>query len=139
MKKRIIIFFSALALLAGCEIFVIGRPDAKVKTEKAEIDRFTPKGSLLLFKTELDSNNIAAAARMLSDSTGRRLSAVDQYEQYNEMLRLKNLIGLKKITSLEEDSLSPYHYAIRIEIDSFRRMDFNLTKIENYWYISNYK
>jgi hypothetical protein len=139
MKLHIFIIFASLALMIGCEIFVIGKPDGTKKAERLEIDRFTAKGSLMLFKTELDSSNIPAAARMLADSTGRKLPALNQYEMYNEMRRLKNLIGKKAITYWEEDSLSPYHYRIKLEVDSFRTVDFSMTKIDKYWYITGYK
>lgn len=137
--KSYILLFILLIILPGCEIFVIGKPDGKKQTERTEIDRFTPRGTLMLFKAELDSNNIPAAARMLADSTGRKLPALSQYEMYNEMRRLKNLIGNKVFTNIEEDSISPYHTNIKIEVDSFKSVGFNLAKIEKYWYITGFK
>ncbi len=134
------ILFISLILITGCEIFVIGTPDGKkLQASKMEIDRFTASGTVMLFKTELDSGNIPAAARMLADSSGRKLPALGQYEMYNEMRRLRNLIGNKPFTMFSEDSLSPYHSSIEIEVDSFRRVDFHLSKIDKLWYITGIK
>ncbi len=136
--KRIIIFTALALLAAACELIVIGKPD-KPAGPKYTIDRTNPTGTVLLFKTELDSNNIPAAARILADSTGRRYLAYEMYEMYDELMRVRRLIGNDKINKIQSDSITPVQYNIRLQFADEKSMYFYTSRFGEYWYIVGYE
>lgn len=136
--KKIIILAAASIIAAACELIVIGKPD-KDHGPVYRIDRNNPTGTVLLFKSELDSNNIPAAARMLADSTGRKYLAYEMYELYDELSRVKRLVGSTKIETIRSDSITPTQYNIRLSLSNDRRMYFYTSKFGELWYIVGYE
>ena len=138
MNKIIAIISVMIIILSGCEIFTIGKP-VKKKSNLPEINRDTPLGTVLLFKYELDSNNIPAATQILADSNGKRYIALEQYELYDEVARIGRLIGRKKVIGNSSDSLNPSLYKITLSLEDSRSMIFTTNKISDMWYIIKYE
>lgn len=138
MNKIIAIASVLIILLASCEIFTIGKP-VKKKKQAIDISRDTPTGAVMLFKYELDSNNIPAATRILADSTGKLYLALQQYELYEEVARVGRLIGRKKVMNMTKDSISPTMFKVNLSLDEGRDMLFTTTFISDMWYIIKYE
>jgi len=124
-----------MLVLNSCELITIGSK----KQKPIEISQRTPIGTVLLFKTELDSNNIPAATRILAKSDGKQFLAVQKYELYDEVARLQRLISNKKITSVISDSLTESSYKIKVELDYLKSISFTTSRINDFWYIVDYK
>ncbi len=124
-----------ILLIGGCELIVIG---SKAKPVVA-IDRTSPVGTVYLFKTELDSNNVAAATEILARPNGTEYLALEQYELYNEVARIGRIIRDLPVTDVKTDSLKPDLYRVNIEFDYIRPMKFSTLLINNDWYIVQYE
>ncbi len=134
MKK--LLLFGFLIFLAGCEIFSIGSSGKKVKT--IEINQKSPMGAVYLFKTELDSSNIPAAAQILASPDGKPYLAIERLELYDDVARVGRIIAGKPITSITADSVSPVSYKVSVEFNYIKKMLFTTHKIEELWFITNY-
>ncbi|MBM2814823.1 MAG: hypothetical protein HW421_1585 [Ignavibacteria bacterium] len=135
MKKNIAILFTIIAI-SGCELIVIG----SVKQKKAYgLNPDTPIGAVLLFKTEIDSNNIPAAAKLLASQDGKVYLAFEKYELYDELTRFGRIIRNRGITAVREDSLAPESYRVNLELDYNHSISFTASKISDNWYITNYR
>lgn len=136
MYKQAIIFIFILSI-SGCELVSVGDKTPKKQTEKF-FDQNSPFGAIYLFITELDSNNIPAATVILADSTGKTFNAVDQYEMYYDIARLKRKITNKSITDLWCDTLSKDVYRYKVELDYTKIVSFTAQKVGDKWFITNY-
>ena len=132
--KNIKYIILVLLVLSGCELITIGSK----KPKPIEVSQKTPIGTVLLFKTELDSNNIPAATRILAKSDGKQFLAIQKYELYDEVARLQRLISNKKITAVKSDSLTESSYKVRVELDYLKSISFTTSKIKDFWYITDY-
>lgn len=140
MKKILYIFilFSTLTFLFSCEMFVIGSPAPKKKTTII-IDRSTAVGTVCLFKIELDSNNIMAAANMLATAKGEMYLASERYELTYDLGRLQRLLAGKPITKIDTDSLSDSNYNLNVEFNNTLVFQFSTIKIRDEWFITKYE
>lgn len=135
--NKIIFIFTASLLLTSCEIITIGNPNATHK-EVINFNQESPLGALYLFITELDSNNVPAAAQLLAYPEGEIMLPIEKYELYYEIQRMQRKISLKPITKLLRDTLETEHYRFRIEFDYLTNVSFDTKKIAENWYIVNY-
>ncbi|MFP4368038.1 MAG: hypothetical protein ACLFR2_00505 [Candidatus Kapaibacterium sp.] len=133
---RIILYIIFLAILNSCELIVIGTKYSK--QEIFNIDQTSAIGTVYLFKTELDSNNISAATQLLADSAGYKYLAIEKYEMRYEIARVKRLIGDMPITLVRTDTLTNHSQKINVEFDYLKRMSFRTEMIDSAWYIVSY-
>jgi hypothetical protein len=133
---RIITILAISTLLTSCEIFTIGSPP---KPKPIDIDQKSAIGAVYLFKTELDSNNVRAATRLLVDDNGAGYLAIDKYEMYFEIARIGRLIGMQPITEVIADTLSDKQHQIDVQFDYLRTFSFTATKIDSNWFIIDYE
>jgi hypothetical protein len=132
--KKIIIIICLAVCAGGCELFVIGTKKEPV----VEVNQNSALGAVYLFKAELDSNNIRAATEIFANPGGQPILAIDKYEMFDELDRIRRLIGDKPITLVETDSLSLSTLEVNIEFDYLRTLKFTTAKISDNWYIINY-
>ena len=133
IKKTL--FLLIIIGLSSCELIVL---TSKKKNRTMELSQRTPVTTVFLFKSELDSNNLKAASELLLQSNGSPYMAIQKYELFDDLSRLKRIIGGKPVTSYAMDSLSPVNYTVKMEIDYLKLMTFNTLKINESWYITNY-
>ncbi len=132
-KSLFITIFLSAALLAGCELFVIGtkhKPSIEA-SQKSSI------GAVLLFKTELDSANSIAATELLAGKDKHKLLAIEKYEMSDEISRLGRIISQKPITLLKADTLSPDSHRVLLELDYQKKLTFSAARIKGAWYITD--
>lgn len=134
MMKKILILLILIGL-SSCELIVL---TSKKKNKAMELSQRTPVTTVFLFKSELDSNNIKAASELLLQSNGAPYMAIQKYELFDELSRLKRIIGGKPVTSYAADSLSPVNYTVKMEIDYLKLMTFSAMKVNDAWFITNY-
>jgi hypothetical protein len=132
--KKTQLFIVITLLLYGCELLVIGTK----KTKAIEISQRNPIGTIYLFKTELDSNNIHSAVQFLAMPSGKLFLAEERYELYDDMSRLQRIIGSKPITKIKADTISASNLKIDVEFDYTKSISFTTEKINDYWYITSY-
>ncbi len=58
---------------------------------------------------------------------------------YYEIARMKRIISSKPITYVTYDTISDDTEKINMEIDYIRTIIFKTEKLNNYWYITEYK
>jgi len=133
---KIILFVSIALILLSCELIVIGKKPGEIKP--LEYDRHSPIGSVVVFKTELDSNNISAASDIIATKDGKYLLAIDRYENEYELERVRRVISKRKITKIKQDTLSEHNIKIILELDYYKYISFNTSLIDGLWYITNY-
>ncbi len=134
-KQQYLLFFVILSTLSSCRMFEIGEPPRK---EVIEYSQNNPLGAVLLFKTELDSNNTPAATGLLAQPNGQHYLAIEQVEMYDEIDRLKRLISRKPVTRIRADTLNNNSLEINVELEYLRNLSFTTLKINENWYIVNY-
>jgi hypothetical protein len=134
MKKTLSIIICTI-LLSSCEMIVITN---KKNVISRDISQNSPLGAIYLFKTELDSNNISAATQTLATPEGGRYLAIDRYDMYDEIARIKRIIDKMPVTAERSDSLSVNSYRFQVEFDYLRKFSFTTAKIDSYWYIIRY-
>jgi hypothetical protein len=136
MKKIAVLLFIAFCAV-GCELWVIG-----TKREKpVEVNQESALGAIYLFKAELDSNNIPAATQIMARPKGKPYLAVEKYDMYYELERLRRLIGQMPITYVVADSavLTKTSEYFSVQFDYLYTFIFTTEKINNSWYITSYK
>lgn len=134
--KKTFIFFGLILLLWGCELFTIGTASKKIKP--VEVNQKSPIGSVYLFKTELDSNNIPAATKILARPEGKHYLAIEKLDLYDEVERLGRRLANKPITYIKADSLNLLSYKVSVEFDYIHKMQFTTFKIDDAWFITEY-
>ncbi|MCB0701460.1 MAG: hypothetical protein KDC55_02010 [Ignavibacteriae bacterium] len=124
-----------LLFLTSCELFVIGnnRPPKEV----IDITQETAIGAAMLFTTELQLENVPAAAQLLSDNTGR-FSAVRQQEEYYNLARLTRILNNRKITRVIADTITLDLHNIKLEYDYVKEFSFSMKEIDSLWYIMDF-
>ena len=124
-----------LLFLTSCELFVIGnnRPPKEV----IDITQETAIGAAMLFTTELQLENVPAAAQLLSDNTGR-FSAVRQQEEYYNLARLTRILNNRKITRVIADTITLDLHNIKLEYDYVKELSFSMKEIDSLWYIMDF-
>ncbi len=134
MYRLILPVISLMIFLCSCELIVIGaKPKAQV-----DISQNNPLGAVILFKTELDSNNVQAAAQVLASPSGKKYLAIEKYDLYDEVHRIMRVIGNKSITGVKSDTTSAGGLRINIELNYLNQLTFTTYKINNNWYIISY-
>ncbi|OGU13043.1 MAG: hypothetical protein A2X61_03535 [Ignavibacteria bacterium GWB2_35_12] len=134
--KKTFIFFGLLLFLWGCELFVIGTASKKIRP--VEVNQKSPIGTIYLFKTELDSNNIPAATKILATPKGTQYLAIEKLDLYDEVERLGRILSNKPITYIRADSLTQLSYKVSVEFDYIHKMSFTTYKIDDAWFITEY-
>lgn len=132
MKFFIIIF----CFLCSCELIVIGTPPSEVPPLNPSQNNSLGTG--LIFKAELDTNNISEASQYLNKS--KPLNAFQRYEEYYWDLEiLKNYIKNRKITLVKSDTISEDQIDQAIELDYIKWLNITTIKKDSLWFISNYQ
>jgi hypothetical protein len=131
-------YFLIILLLANsCELIVIGKKPIEVKT--VIVSRDNPTGTVLLFKAEINANNIKAATDFIASPNGHRLRAIDKLDIYDDLPRYHNI--LKKantITNIYEEKLANDIIRINVELDYIRNLTCDTKKINDIYYIVNF-
>lgn len=126
-----------LILLSSCELIVIGEIPQEVKT--ITISRSNPVGTVLLFKTELDSNNIPAATDFMATPTGHKIMAVNKLDYYTELPMLRNKLKNLEISNIYEQHLDDNLIRVNVEFGYIRNLICDTKKLDSFYYIVNYK
>jgi hypothetical protein len=134
MNKAVLLLL--VMVLTGCELIIIGN---ERKPKPIDVNQKSAIGAVLLFKLELDSNNIPAATGILASPQGRRFLAIEKYELYDEVARLGRKIANRNVTSLKTDTLSGSTYNIVLELNYSKSLSFTTSKINDNWYIVAYR
>lgn len=95
----------------------------------------TARGTVMLFKAELDNNNIAAATRILARDSGVPYLAIEKYEMQNEIARLGRRLANRDITALSVDTLSTEKYKLHTEFSWIKEVTFTTVRMDGLWYI----
>lgn len=125
-------------ILVSCELIVIGEKQP-IKREVINYNQESALGTVFLFKTELDSNNVPAATRLLASPEGTLYLALEQYDNYFEVERVKRLLSAKPVTQYKSDTISNEKQVLDVQFDYLTNFRFETTKINDNWYIVNYK
>lgn len=133
---RITCFIFLLLFTSSCELFVIGN-NRKPK-EVIDLDQSSAVGTAMLFTKELQLDNVAGAAQLLSN-TEKRLSAVQQEQQYYNLARLTRILNERKISRTIVDTLALDLRNVRLEFDYLREFNFSIRKIDTLWYIMEFR
>lgn len=136
--RHIYIFISIALFMTSCEVFVIKAPHREAKTA-VDMTQRTPLGAVYLLKAELDSNNVLGAMSIIASPQGNKYLAIERYERINDLSRLKRMIAQKRITEIRTDTLSADTFDINLEFDWSKKMKFTASKIDNSWYVVDYK
>ena len=133
MHKRLSPYaLACLFMLGGCDLVRLGGNPRPVLPD---LDQATAQGVVRLFKAELDSNNIAAATRMLAREDGKPYLAIEKYEKRDEIARLGRRIAHRNITGVRIDTLSPTSQRLRTEFSYIKEVTFTTVKLNSLWYI----
>jgi hypothetical protein len=133
IRTSITVFFSVFLL--SCELIVIGTPPQQVKP--IEIDRSTGVGAAMLFKEEIDTNNIQAAAEIIDLKPPQKLKAIGRYDLYYDLIATKNVIDDREITAIIEDTLSQDEIDIILELNYTKRLFLKTFLRDSLWYIQD--
>ena len=133
--KQLIIAIIFLSFLSSCELIVLS---SKKRNKTVELSQRTPVTTVHLFKNELDENNIKAASELLLQANGTPYLAIQKYELFDELRRIKRIIGGKPVTAFNSDSLNPVTYKVKMEFDYLKSMTFTTQKINESWFIISY-
>jgi hypothetical protein len=136
MKNTIILIICSL-VASSCEIITI---NSKTPAKKQELPtQNTAVGAFLLFKSELDSNNISGALQIVAKPDGAKMTGSEKYDKFEEMKMLRRLLEQKQVTAINADTVNNDSLRLNVEFDYIRIITFSTVRIDNYWYISNYK
>ncbi len=133
---RIISTTLILLFLTSCELFVIGnnRPPKKV----IDITQESAIGGAMLFTTELQLENVAGAAQLLSDNMGR-YSANRQQEQYYNLARLTRILKERKVTRVIADTITIELHNVKLEFDYVKEFAFSMRHLDSLWYVMDFR
>ncbi len=121
-----------LAMLGGCDIIKLGGNPAPIIPD---LDQKTAQGVVRLFKAELDSNNVAAATRVLARENRQPYLAIEKYEKRYEIERLGRRIAHRNITGVKVDTLSSTSQRLHTEFSYIKEVTFTTAMLDNLWYI----
>jgi hypothetical protein len=135
MKNLVLLFL--LLSLSSCELIVVGTRTQLVVPDKVEYNQNTALGTIYLFKAELDSNNVPAASQYLKKDNGDTYLAIERYEKFYEIHRIRRMISSSEITDIKSEMSIPNQMKYRIEFDFRRKLSFTTLKVKNYWFITD--
>lgn len=121
------------ALLSSCDLVRLGGRPAPIVPD---LDQKTAQGVVRLFKAELDSNNIAAATRVLARPNNQPYLAIEKYEKRYEIARLGRRIAHRRITGLKADTVSTTLQRLHTEFSYIKEVTFTTAKLDGLWYIT---
>jgi len=133
--KTIAAFAAFCLFFCGCELIVL---TSKRQIPVIDLSQKTPVGTIYLFKSQLDSNNFKEATELMLQSNGKPYLAIQKYELFDDLKRLKRIIGQKPVTSYKSDSLAPDAAKVKLELDYLKAITFTTQRMNNLWYIINY-
>lgn len=136
MKNWIFILFLSL-FNTGCELIVIGTRAIPETREIVEYNQKSALGTIYLFKAELDSNNVPAASNFIRKSDGDKYLAIERYERFYDIHRVRRMISSHEITDIKFDSFRNDMLVYKLEFNFRRKLYFNALKIDNDWYITD--
>jgi hypothetical protein len=119
----------------GCELIDISK---KITTRHINLTQDTPEGLVYLFMAEIDSSNSRGATALICGNDGKSILAIDKYEMYEEIERLKRSVTFNPVTKMRFDTLSDKKMKVRMEIDYFKNYSFIAEKLDSTWFISGY-
>lgn len=132
--KQVYSYLVFVATLAGgCELFTVGKSSSQ--TQEVERSQRTSAGVVHLWKSEIDSANVTAAAELMRSKTGKPLLAVERYEMSDGFKRWIKIIGGKPITSTTTDTVSAQQHTVRIAVDYIRTVKFETRNLGDKWFI----
>lgn len=132
------IFFIVLLLsLSACELIIIGTRAPSITEEIIEYNQNSALGAIYLFKAELDSNNVPAASHLLKKQDGDNYLAIERYEKFYEIHRIKRMISTKEVTDVKSENYGVNSVKYNLEFDFRRRLFFTALKIDNNWFITD--
>lgn len=134
MKYIILIL---LIFLSSCELIVIGNKPIDLKP--IIIKRDNPVGAVLLFKSELENNNVLAASEFIANPNGHRLKATEKLELYDDLPRFVNQIPKGEITNILETLQEQNIINVKIEFDYITYLECSTKKIDSLYFILNYR
>jgi len=137
--NRIIIFTLMISFLSGCELVVIGSKTPIKKRIVVNYNQKTPLGSILLFKTELDSNNSYAASDLIASADGLQLIALERYNRSFDIERMRRQISMMPLTDLKTDTLGNNIIRYTVEYDLIKSVTYHAKQIDSSWYIIKYQ
>jgi hypothetical protein len=120
--------------VASCELIVI-KEATKTRTAP-ERDQNSPQGVVFIFKSEIDSNNVQGAIKVMASDDERPLLAVEKLEMQEEIARLGRMIARRDITALRVDTLSPVRQRLRTEFGYLKELTFTTVRVDSLWFIS---
>lgn len=100
-------------------------------------DQSTGRGSVLLFKQAIDSNDIRGAVKVLAHPSGRLFLAIETVDVMDDVSRLQRLIGNKPMNLLLNKSMSDSVQTFATEFGYLKKIAFTSTKIDGKWYITS--
>ena len=127
-------WLASIALLSGCELFVVGTP-AKPRIIIERSQRSAP-GVVHLFKAELDSGNTTAATELMVSSNGRPLLAVEKYELADDLTRWKSVMAGQPISDTKVDTINAETHEVVITLDYVRKMNFSTVRRDGAWWVT---
>jgi len=133
---RIVYIFCFSILFTGCELITIGTKSETKVFDFFDYNQKSSLGAIYLFKTELDSNNVSAASDLIAQKDGTKLLAIERYEKYFDIYRIKRMITMNEITEVDADTLSSVKLKYNMEFGYRRLISFTALKIENSWFIT---
>ena len=133
--KSIVAITAVCLFLCGCELIVLS---SKSRVPLVELSQKSPVGTIFLFKAELDSSNLKGATELMLQPSGKPFLAIQKYELYDDLKRLKRIIGDKPVTSFKSDSLSPVSTMVNLEFDYLKTISFTTQRINELWFIIGY-
>lgn len=132
MLIGVLVYCAAAA--SSCELIVI-KEAAKTRTTP-ECDQNSPQGVVFIFKSEIDSNNVQGAIKVMASDDERPLLAVEKLEMQEEIARLGRMIARRDITALRVDTLSPVRQRLRTEFGYLKELTFTTVRVDSLWFIS---
>ncbi|NQW30702.1 MAG: hypothetical protein HQ472_09345 [Ignavibacteria bacterium] len=121
---------------SSCALFKIGSTSSG--PEIVELSQRSSVSVIRLWKAELDSNNLRAAAELMVHSSGRQLLAVEKYELADDLQRWEKAVDFP-ITGAQVDTTSDSEHSVTIVLDYYRKLYFNTKRQNNLWFISRVK
>lgn len=129
--------FILLLLLSGCELIVIGTK--RESKPVVNLTQETPLGAVYLFKAELDSNNISSASDLMARIDGQKFLAIERYDKFFEIDRLKRILFMKPVTKVKTDTINNKTFVFFIEYDYLTNVSFTAQKINEEWFITKHQ
>lgn len=131
---HVCLFVSIALSSLGCELIVL--KDTTPQKHILPRDQNSPQGVVYVFKTEIDSNNVQGAIKVMASDDERPLLAIEKLDLQDEIARFGRMIAKKDITQMQIDTLSPVRQRLRTEFGYLRELTFTTVRVDSLWYIS---